>query len=148
MSFNAAFYCVGEIMEEYGSQVMSLIVELAPLAVNTHNTSDTLTYISSLGLEACLLSLSFTLSKPSTRRSLPQATHYNHENIFKYMRFVLSDKALAVQCAAGEVSRCTLLHFPTSTHSCSFWSRYTRRIEHIPFTRRRSLPWKEVTRES
>jgi hypothetical protein len=39
MSLSAAFYCVGEIMGEYGSQVMSFMVELALLAVKTYRIS-------------------------------------------------------------------------------------------------------------
>ena len=48
MSLSAAFYCVGEIMGEYGSQIMSFMVELALLAVKTHRMSNAVSSISFL----------------------------------------------------------------------------------------------------
>ena len=78
MSLSAAFYCVGEIMGEYGSQVMSFMVELALLSVKTYRTSSAVSPISLPEPVAHLSSLSssaFTLFKPFARQSLPQAAH-------------------------------------------------------------------------
>jgi len=78
MSLSAAFYCVGEIMGDHGSQVMSFMVELALLAVKTYRTSNAVSSISFLELVAHLSSLSFsafTPFNPSARQSLPQAAH-------------------------------------------------------------------------
>ena len=76
MSLSAAFYCVGEIMGEHGSQIMSFMSELALLSVKTYRTNSAVSSLAFPELVAYLSSLSFsafTPFKPSGRLSHPQA---------------------------------------------------------------------------
>jgi hypothetical protein len=69
---------MGEIMGEYGSQVMSFMVELALLAVKTYRTSSAVSQLCFLELLSHVPSLScsaFMPFKRSARRSLLQVAH-------------------------------------------------------------------------
>lgn len=110
MSLSAAFYCVGEMMGEYGAQVMSFMVELAVLAVRTYKISSAVSSISFLTscpvspLQSVLLRFhaiqALRKAVPSAGRALTDATI---KDILKHMRYALSDKALPIRRAAAEV---------------------------------------------
>ena len=97
-------------MAEYGSQVMSFMVELALLAVKTHRISSAVSSISFLNsglgspIQSVLLRFHATqaLCKaiPSAGRALTDAAI---KDILKHMRYALSDKALPIRRAAAEV---------------------------------------------
>lgn len=119
MSLSAAFYCVGEIMGEYGSQIMSFMVELALLSVKTHRMSSAVSSTSSLnsGLGSSLQSVLLRFHAiQALRKAVPSAgralTDAATKDIIKHMRYALSDKALPIRRAAAEVRYSGSLRFP------------------------------------
>ncbi|TFY58733.1 hypothetical protein EVJ58_g6238 [Rhodofomes roseus] len=92
----AAMYCVAELMGMFGSQVMSLVVEIVTTCLKLYRTSSTckpiiLRYHSLVALEK-------TLS--TAKRAVTDALV---KDIIKQMKYALSDKALPIQRAACNV---------------------------------------------
>ncbi|KAG8829263.1 hypothetical protein FRC20_008693, partial [Serendipita sp. 405] len=90
----SAFYCIGELMGNYGSQVMSFMVELSILAIKVYRSTSG----NPLLRYHALLALSRAIS--STGRAL---TDQAVKDVHKNMRSALLDKALSVQRAAASV---------------------------------------------
>ncbi|KAI1790592.1 clathrin-coated vesicle protein [Ganoderma leucocontextum] len=92
-SRTAAIYCIGELMGAFGSQVMSLMAEVATVTIKLYRSS------SPILLRAYSL---HTLSKAlsTAKRAVADSVA---KDIIKYSKNALSDKALPVQRAACEV---------------------------------------------
>ncbi|KZV63558.1 clathrin-coated vesicle protein [Peniophora sp. CONT] len=89
----AALYCVGEIMANLGSQVMSFMVEIATITLKLYKSSSNI-----LLRYHALVALRKSLS--TARRA---ATDSVFKDIVKNMRSGLLDKALPVRRAAADV---------------------------------------------
>ncbi|KZT05196.1 clathrin-coated vesicle protein [Laetiporus sulphureus 93-53] len=90
----AATYCIGEIMGAFGSQVMSLMIDITNMSLKLYKASSApviLRYHALRTLEKCL-----STAKRAVTDSLLK-------DIVKQMRHALGDKALAIQRAACDV---------------------------------------------
>ncbi|CCM02125.1 uncharacterized protein FIBRA_04202 [Fibroporia radiculosa] len=90
----AAMHCIGELMGTFGSQVMSLMVEIVTVALRLYKSTSNpiiLRYHAVSTLEKALLT-----AKRAVTDSLSK-------DIIKQMRYALSDKALPIQRAACNV---------------------------------------------
>ncbi|TBU59882.1 clathrin-coated vesicle protein [Dichomitus squalens] len=92
-SRTAAMYCVGELMGTFGSQVMSLMAEVATVTIKLYRSS------SPIILRAYSL---YTLARAlsTAKRAVADSVA---KDIIKHSKNALSDKALPVQRAACEV---------------------------------------------
>ncbi|KAG5653100.1 hypothetical protein H0H81_002325 [Sphagnurus paluster] len=89
----AAFSCIGDIMEAFGSQFMSFMAEICITVLKTIKSSQ-----SSLLRYAALVTLRKSLT--TAKRAVTDATT---KDILKQMRNGLTDKSLPVQRAAASV---------------------------------------------
>ncbi|PCH43056.1 ARM repeat-containing protein [Wolfiporia cocos MD-104 SS10] len=90
----AAMFCIGELMGIFGSQVMSLMIEITTIALKLYRASSNpvlLRYHALLALEKSL---------STAKRAVTDALI---KDIIKQMKNALSDKALPVQRAACNV---------------------------------------------
>ncbi|KAI0776806.1 ARM repeat-containing protein [Trametes elegans] len=89
----AAVYCIGELMDSYGSQVMSQMAEVAAVTIKLYRSSGPI-ILRSYAL--------YTLAKALTtaKRAVTDSVA---KDIIKHSRNALGDKALPVQRAACEV---------------------------------------------
>ncbi|OBZ74420.1 HEAT repeat-containing protein 5B [Grifola frondosa] len=89
----AAMYCIGELMGTFGAQVMSLMVEVATVALRLYKSSNSI-ILRTHTLSALAKSLS------TAKRAVTDSIS---KDIIKQMRNALGDKALPVQRAACDV---------------------------------------------
>ncbi|PIL25912.1 hypothetical protein GSI_11665 [Ganoderma sinense ZZ0214-1] len=92
-SRTAAMYCIGELMGAFGSQVMSLMAEVATVTIKLYRSSSPI-LLRAYSLHA--LSKALSTAKRAVTDSVAK-------DIIKYSKYALSDKALPVQRAACEV---------------------------------------------
>ncbi|KAM5530811.1 hypothetical protein V8D89_015522, partial [Ganoderma adspersum] len=92
-SRTAAMYCIGELMGAFGSQVMSLMAEVATVTIKLYRSSSPI-----LLRASSLHTLSKALS--TAKRAVADSVA---KDIIKYSKYALSDKAFPVQRAACEV---------------------------------------------
>ncbi|KAH9922323.1 clathrin-coated vesicle protein [Epithele typhae] len=102
----AAMYCIGELMGTFGSQVMSLMAEVASVTIKMYRASSPHIQQPIIVRAYSLYALAKALG--TAKRAVTDSAA---KDIIRYSRNALSDRALAVQRAACEVgsessSRC------------------------------------------
>jgi len=98
----AAFFCIGELMLSFGSQIMSLMNDIAAASLKICKSSN---YITLLRYHAWM---ALGKSLNGARRAL---TDVMSRDVIKQMKSALVDKSLAVQRAACEVGLYLLVNY-------------------------------------
>ncbi|TFY57214.1 hypothetical protein EVG20_g8633 [Dentipellis fragilis] len=89
----ASLYCLGQLMESYGGQVMSFMAEIATATVKLHRSSNSIVvrYHAIVALRKSIC---------NARRALTDAVA---KDVIKQMKSALNDRSLPIRRAASEV---------------------------------------------
>ncbi|EIW68556.1 hypothetical protein TREMEDRAFT_74089 [Tremella mesenterica DSM 1558] len=129
----ACWYCIGEIMREHGSNMMSFMAEISMTSIKVLRNSNL-----SVILRAYAVT-TFSKSLVSAGKALPDGLH---KELTKALRNGLTDRALPVQRACAE----TFISLQTYTTACPLKETLdaiaplvVRSLEHADHLTRRSL---------